>query len=268
MSRKLSVESTAKALLLIGLGLFLFSRIVNGTIYYYINQRFTGLTLLAVFGCMLVGISFLFWQDADDYATTFQDNHGCDGPPAPRNPGHHGHSHHEHDHALTWGAAFIILVPILLGLFISPRPLGASAMANREVGFESRQSAMPAAVAVAASKTSTERNILDWIYAFQKEGEPSFAGAEADVTGFVFRNEKFAGNEFSLTRYIVSCCVADASYVSIVTRGSAAEKYNNDEWVRVRGYFEMGTFDGSPRIILIPREIVTVPIPNQPYLYP
>lgn len=253
MKNRPKLQTAIKALLLVGMGLFLYSRLSNGTLFFYINERFAGLTLLAVIGLLLVGISYQFGDD---------EGHGHS---------HHGHEHgyddHDHDHNLTWIGVAIMLAPILMGVLVTPRPLGAAAMANREVGFESR-SAMPAAVAAAAEKSSTERNILDWLYAFQRDGEDAFDGETVDVTGFVFKGEDFGTDEFSLTRYIVSCCAADASYVSMVVRGDGAEPLESDEWVRVQGQLEMSTFNGEPRIVVVPTSIESVPIPQQPYLYP
>lgn len=250
MKNRPKLQTAIKALLLVGMGLFLYSRLSNGTLYFYINQRFAGLTLLAVIGLLIVGVSYQF-GDPEDHS-----HHG------------HGPNHdHENEHSLSWTGVAILLAPILLGVLVTPRPLGASAMANREVGFESR-SAMPAAVAEAAEKSSIERNILDWLYAFQRDGEDAYNGEPVNVTGFVFKSEDFAADEFSLTRYIVSCCAADASYVSMVVRGDGVAPLQSDDWVQVQGQLEMSTFNGEPRIVIIPESIESVPIPPQPYLYP
>jgi hypothetical protein len=45
------MERLLKTIALIGLGLFLLSRLVDGSVYYYINQRFIVLTLLAAAVC-------------------------------------------------------------------------------------------------------------------------------------------------------------------------------------------------------------------------
>ncbi|MEM7129743.1 MAG: TIGR03943 family protein [Chloroflexota bacterium] len=274
MKNRPKLQAALKALLLMGLGFFLYSRIANGTLFFYINQRFAGLTLFAVIGLMIIGISYQYGTGDDAKKDESGHENGSgesnhDGQhSAPHGHAHHHHGHH-HNHALTWGAALILSIPILLGLFVTPQPLGASAMNNREVGFDGTRSGMPAAVGAATEKASTDRNILDWIYAFQAYDQATFEGDSVDVIGFVFRNkEHFAEDEFALTRYIVSCCVADASYVSLVTRGPQTEEFANDTWVRIQGHFEMGIFKGNDRIILIPDTIEPVPVPNQPYLYP
>ena len=56
------VQTTLKTVLLIGLGLFLLSRIVTGTLYYYINERFMVLVVMGIVGLFLLG--FGYWAGA------------------------------------------------------------------------------------------------------------------------------------------------------------------------------------------------------------
>lgn len=236
------------------MGCFLFSRFSNGTLLYYINERFTSLTLVAVVGLFIVGISYLFGQPHGDHHHHHQHDHGAD-------------EHHDHNHDVTWVGIALLLLPVLLGLFVTPRPLGASAMANREVGFESR-SVMPAAVAASTEKSSTERNILDWVYAFHQHGEGSFEGEAVDTIGFVYTDDEMVAEEFALTRYVVSCCAADASYVSLVVRSAEPHSFSNDQWVRVQGKIKLLDSKRGLRTVIIPTKVESVSIPIQPYLYP
>ena len=47
------IQSTLKTVLLAGLGLFLLSRIVTGTLYYYINERFLVLVVMGIVGLFM-----------------------------------------------------------------------------------------------------------------------------------------------------------------------------------------------------------------------
>ncbi|MEZ4611868.1 MAG: hypothetical protein R2838_16770 [Caldilineaceae bacterium] len=47
-----------KALLLLGTAYFLFSRIAGGTLAFYINERFSAYTTLAVAGLLVVALSY------------------------------------------------------------------------------------------------------------------------------------------------------------------------------------------------------------------
>src|SRR5688572_30142203 len=109
-----------KALVLVLMGLFLYSRFLGGTLLFYINDRFVWLTILASVGFILVGISYRYRSEES----------------------HEGHDHGDHSHGqLSWGGLALIILPILLGLLVPPKPLGAAAMVNRDVSAKSLTSA-------------------------------------------------------------------------------------------------------------------------------
>jgi putative membrane protein len=98
-----------KPLLLLLMGVFLFTRVTSGAIYYYINQRFIMLTVLAAAGFVLFAYSYLR-QYLDDASAA--------------DPHHHHHDHHYHA-PQTWLGLLIVTLPFLLGL------AGARAAAGR-----------------------------------------------------------------------------------------------------------------------------------------
>ena len=192
-------QSALKALLLLGLGLFLYTRLSSGTLYFYISERFGWLTFAAVLGLLVVGISYGLGRSDESHSHDETCHH-------PHPPGEHpagdGHSGHSHSHALGWGGALIVALPILFGLLTPPRPLGANALAVRELSVSGLPSALPAAVQGATAKGDKERTVLDWVLAFQvgsASGE-RFSGREADVVGFVHRGQDDGADSFWLTR--------------------------------------------------------------------
>jgi uncharacterized repeat protein (TIGR03943 family) len=231
------------------MGLFLYSRYFTGSLLYYINERFVWLTVLASFGFILVGVSYRYRTEC------LHD--------------HHGHDHGDHHHGHTgWGGLLLVISPIVLGLLIPPQPLGAAAMSNREVSLKSLTSA-PAAAGTVLTKPKGENNILDWVMAFRSAPDMgSFTGQEAGVIGFVYRDQRMAADEFMVSRFVISCCAADAAPLGLVVRSPQAAELPTDQWVQVRGHFEPGQLDGEDIPILIATEITPTEVPDQPYLYP
>lgn len=248
------LEITLKALLLIALGLFLYSRLANGTLYFYINQRFLGFTLLAIFGLIGVGLSYQFGRKSTGEAAHDHDNHS----------GHH--------HGLTWGGVALVLLPIVLGIAVPPQPLGASALANREVNAGLNQTTMPGIVGAAAQKAATDKNVLDWWKTFRASSavnqDEKVIGQEAKVVGFVYKDAKYGNDHFMLTRYMVSCCVADASALGLVVAAPEAAQLEDDQWVEVTGVFAPGDLESWKMPVIVARSITPVSVPDQPYLYP
>jgi uncharacterized repeat protein (TIGR03943 family) len=164
----------------------------------------------------------------------------------------------------------LVALPILLGVLVPPQPLGAAALSNREVNVTLQGSALPAAVRAAAEKAATEKNVLDWGHTFAASGNPAqeFAGEHAKVTGFVFRDERFGANQFMVTRFVVSCCVADANVAGMVVTWPQAGELPADQWVEVAGTLQAGTLDGETLPVLAAASVTPVDMPQQPYLYP
>ena len=262
------VQAALKGLLLLGLGIFLFTRITSGTLNYYISQRFDWLTVAAVIGLIVVGLSYRYLlQEAEDTPAASDDpapaRSGEARPPAEENDHHHGH-------ALGWSGFLLISLPIVLGLLVPPRPLGVAALQNREISAGGLDSVLPAAVRSSLAQNSSERTILDWVLAFH-QGERPAETDTADVVGFVYLDDAVDEVQFTLTRFVVGCCAADAMAVGLPVSlaaglSSEGELLEEGQWVRVVGQF--ATRGGSDIPILVAEQLEAVPEPNQPYLYP
>gem|GEM_PF-2433587 len=58
-----------------------------------------------------------------------------------------------------------------------------------------------------------------------------------ELTGFVARWEGLPENEIVVTRFIVSCCVADAVPIGVTVRWPEAAAFATNSWVYVKGVF-------------------------------
>lgn len=239
------MKPTFKALILVAMGLFLYTRFFGGTLLFYINERFIWLTLLAAVGFIAVGFSYRYRLL--------------------RPAAHEGHEHGN----LSWAGALLVLSPVILGLLVPPKPLGADAMSNREISVDSFSSVTGPTKSTIMERPQGERNILDWLVDFWATQDPNvFDGQEAEVVGFVYRDDRFDENTFMVSRFVISCCAADASPLGLIVRSPDSSAFPDDQWVEVRGTFEAGLFDGREMPLLNADMIVPTDIPSQPYLYP
>lgn len=235
-----------KATILIAMGLFLCSRILSGKLFFYINERFFWLTVFAALGLVLVGVSYRFRSSHD----------------------HSDHSGHQHGR-LNWLGLLLIASPIILGLAVPPRPLGAAAMTNRDVSMESLTSAAAPEGSTILTKPKGEKNILDWIVEFRQTLDPStLAGQEVKVVGFVYRDERFTEEKFMVSRFVLSCCAADAAPLGLIVNWPDSSALEDDQWVEVTGVLQPGDFEGEVMPIVDAVSVIPTDIPNQPYLYP
>jgi putative membrane protein len=259
-----------KALILILMAIFFAYKFVNGTLYYYIGPRFGWLTLVAVALLILIGGAYNLVEGEGDPAGD------APGEPSRAHQGHerahHDHAsrdHHAHDHSHTagWWPLLLVSLPLLFGILVPAQPLGASAISNRGVSTE---------VAVAADETERtltvvagERNVLDWVRAMSENPDPAaLDGERADVIGFVYRDPRFAENQFMVARFTITCCVADALAIGLVAEADDAADLPDDSWVRVEGTFAEGALDGDAMPVLVAETVTPIEPPEHPYLYP
>ncbi len=112
-----------------------------------------------------------------------------------------------------------------------------------------------------------EQNFLNWLYILYRDAE-EYRGTEIEITGFVFRDEKFEQNQFVLARFIMVCCIADMQLAGLMCLYEDAQELQVDEWVRIRGNIEEDTFLGEKIPVIIPKEITPAERPAIPYIYP
>lgn len=259
MDTTMRLKTIAKVILFLSLGLFLVSRLSNGTLSFYIHPRFNPLTAVAALTFIFIGLIYAYQHR--QIILTGADEHDHD---------HHGHDHdHGHSHDLSWLALGILAIPVLLGAMVQPKPLGAAALGNREINTGLLASApAPRGSQLAVIPTAGERNILDWLYLFRASPDiAAFNGEPVHVIGFVYRDDRFAADEFMVSRFTVSCCVADAAPIGLIVRWPHAPELAADQWVEVTGTFLAGAFNGNEMPLLIADEVVITDAPAQPYLY-
>ncbi len=240
--------SRLKALILVLTAIFLTHKFVSGELYFYIGQRFWWLALLGIVLMIILAGSYRLAGPAEG------DDHDHDG------------DYHDHEHTGI-GPLIIVSLPLILGVLVPAQPLGAGAAESRGVSTDL------AVEAGGESRSLTilpgKRNILDWVQVISGEDDPAaLNGQEVDVIGFVYRDDRFTEDQFLLSRFMITCCVADAVAVGLVVDAADAADYPVDTWVQVTGTFAGGEIDGQPIPVVIPDQIVPIQPPDQPYLYP
>jgi uncharacterized repeat protein (TIGR03943 family) len=239
-----------QALLLIGLFLFLMSKVINNQLLWYINQRFITLTL--------IGIVFLAIL-AQRLLTEVRQL---------RKSGGDEEHVHDHDHQPAPVNLWIMLIPLLIGVIIPARPLDSSAVSAKGLTTSS-----PLVSSDSSSKLfeteSEQRNVLDWVKLFYlgKDLDP-YIGQQASVVGFVYLDDRLPEGQFFVSRFILSCCAADGYAVGLIVEWSQAESLEQDMWVQVKGPVETISFDNRISPLIQAETVELVPQPDQPYLYP
>jgi uncharacterized repeat protein (TIGR03943 family) len=155
-----------------------------------------------------------------------------------------------------------MVLPVVLVVALPPAVLG-SFSAGKRAGFTASGIATPLGdigtgqltlIDVAAAQTT-------------KEGETALAeraGEQVAFVGFVTRYADTPADEFLLTRYIITCCVADATIAQVRVVNVPPGAFQTNQWVEVKGtIYPLGR-----EVIVNASQVTSVARPSHPYLTP
>jgi uncharacterized repeat protein (TIGR03943 family) len=245
-----------RATLLILLGLYFLDTVITGRVTIYINQSFTWLAWFAGFVFLLLGATAVYdllrRPLAEGSATLDVRLQWLTSSAAP-----------------SWLLLGVMAVPLALGLLVPARPLGAAAVSN--ASLTTSLSGSSVASGAVFSVPPEQRSIMDWVRSFGASGSlTEFSGQPVDVVGFVYNDVQLDKNtQFFAMRFVVSCCVADASSIGLIVEYSQTAELAADTWVRVKGKLEVKAARGQPAMpVVVAESVEQVEQPDHPYLYP
>lgn len=241
-----------QALILGGTGLFLMQKIWSNTLYWYINSRYLVLILLAAV-YLLVLTQVLISTFRNDQKEKSEINQSKHEPASPYS---------------VW-TLMIVALPLIIGLLIPARPLGASAIANRGLRSSISVNIGDADSASLKAIPANSRTILDWLRLYDSDPTYSeFMGAQVDIIGFIYHDPRLQSNQLVIGRFALTCCVADAFAIGLVVEIENADQFSNNSWVRVQGEMSTIEIDGESLPFVLASQFDPIGEPLQPYLLP
>jgi len=158
------------------------------------------------------------------------------------------------------GVMVAMVVPVLLVTALPPATLGAFSAGTRAGVSGDRFSTSADDIA------SGELTLVD-VAAAQTtpEGERALArraGETVTFVGFVTQYPDTPADEFMLTRYVVSCCVADATVAQVRVVNVTPGAFEDNDWVEMSG----AIYPVGREVIVNASVIEPVPRPDRPYL--
>lgn len=156
---------------------------------------------------------------------------------------------------MTLPAVIVLaLPPVTLGSFSASKKTTFSSLAFSSIYGQISDTSDITLLSVAAAQTSSTG-----AQALAKRG-----GDEVDFVGFVTRYADTPADEFLLTRYVITCCVADATIVQVRVVNVVPGRFTSNDWVEVKGQI----YPIGREVIVNANDVVKVPQPAKPYLTP
>jgi uncharacterized repeat protein (TIGR03943 family) len=157
-------------------------------------------------------------------------------------PGH-DHPDPQDGHAHRSGVLWLLVVPVVVLMFVSPPALRPQAASVRTTSND----ASPRGFPPLPSGRAPEVSLPDVLMRAAQDTSGSLTNRPVTITGFVL-NEP---GGVDLARIVIICCAADAQLARIHLRdgtGGTALKFADNTWLRVEGQVETdATPPGAPR---------------------
>ena len=245
------LEGVLKAAVLAGLAWMLYSTISDGTLTYYTNAHFAWLPFVAMMLLAALAMTLVYRlqliRGAREQGNT---------PEGDNKAGR-----------LWWGGVAIMAIPVVLGLMVPARPPGVSVIGIRGISLSAP--VRPAAEQSTNRAAGAPKNVLDWLREFGTNSDPSvYIGQTVDVTGFIYRDSHNGSDQFWVSRFAISCCVADATAIGMLAQSPQAPSLQVGNWVRVTGQLGVGKYAGQTVPVIHADQITSADQPANPYLNP
>lgn len=245
-------DAFLRAIILLGFVVLLMWLVRTQQLTLYINPKFTGLVEIASY--------LLLPMFLTQALTVFR-------------PANAFHNHH-HSHL---GRLMYIPFMLVLGLaFALPNNTLNASFVNAK-GFNSQLSA-PVSTYEMSRPLAPQLRQLSSIEVIDRDYTEimseiqffpqDYIGKEIVMTGFVFRPPGSADNQFSLVRYVVMCCTADALPYGVLCELPDADKYEEGTWLSIKGFLQRTTYEDKTVPAIKITSLKQVPEPKNPYVFP
>ena len=242
------------ALAILSWGFLLLKYWYTGKLYLLIHPNYFGLTVAGGIALVILGV-FKIWQLLKYYRSK-------------RQPFDSAAVQHFTLFSPSWSSS-LLLITAILGILITPRVFASHTALERGL-TESLPVTRAQPKEFRTTTRSEERSLIEWIRTLNVYPEPdAYNGQKVKVTGFVIYPPELPEQYFWISRFIITCCAADAYPVGLpvkLSEGSRTE-FPPDSWLEIEGIAITEELRGQRKLAILPTNIQRVNEPKNPYDY-
>ena len=166
-----------------------------------------------------------------------------------------------------WSSA-LLLATAILGLLVTPKVFASQTALQRGV-TESVTMTRSQPQAFRSANKPEARSLIDWIRTLNVYPEPdAYTGQPVKVQGFVVHPPDLPSQYFLLSRFVITCCAADAYPVGLPVKvRENRDAYPVDTWLEIEGKMITETLDGKRKLTIEASSLKKIPEPQNPYFY-
>ncbi|MDX2228069.1 MAG: TIGR03943 family protein [Leptolyngbyaceae cyanobacterium bins.349] len=168
----------------------------------------------------------------------------------------------------TGWSSTLLLATAIFGLVITPRAFTSQTAIHRGVKDGPTLTRVKPQ-AFRGSTSSEDKSIIDWVRTLTVYPEPdAYNGQKVKVQGFVIHPTNLPDQYFLISRFILTCCAADAYPVSLpVKLTTSRTTYPPDTWLEIEGQMITETLAGKRQLVIRATAMKQIDEPKNPYDY-
>jgi uncharacterized repeat protein (TIGR03943 family) len=227
-------------------GLLLLKYAIDGTLYILVHPSYY-LLVTVTGGCLLLIGLFQGWRLYRGKIAKQQELHSS---------------------LLPQGITTMLLLgTAIAGLIITPKLFTSHAAIQRGVSTEAVTVTRSQAQSFRATVKPEAKTLVDWVRTLNTYPEPdAYLGQKMNINGFVFYPKDLPNQYLMLSRFVITCCAADAYPVALPVKFiGTRQTYPQDGWFQVKGKAIVETFSGNRQLVIEASEIKSIATPKNPY---
>jgi uncharacterized repeat protein (TIGR03943 family) len=166
-----------------------------------------------------------------------------------------------------WSSAMLLAVAVF-GLIYTPRAFASETALQRGIA-DTLTLTRSQPQRFVRQQDPAERTIIDWVRTLNVYPEPdAYTDQAVKVTGFVIHPNQWSDSYLMISRFVLTCCAADAYPVGLPVKLTAPRStYPVDGWLEIEGRMITETLDNRRQLVIEPKTLTSVPEPRNPYEY-
>lgn len=162
----------------------------------------------------------------------------------------------------------LLLTAAIVGLLFTPRVFASQTALQRGV-TDSLGATRSQPQAFRASGRTEARSLLDWVRTLNVYPEPdAYTGQKVKLHGFVIHPPELPQEYLLLSRFVITCCAADAYPVGLPVKLTASRQaYPPDTWLEVEGKMITENLEGKRQLTIQANSLKQISEPQNPYDY-
>lgn len=162
---------------------------------------------------------------------------------------------------------FGVFVLVAVLVFVPVKSLSSESFSIRSGGTNSKISANEAQnikKKFSFGADSSSFTMYDWVMAKNLNDNSVFTAKKFAGSGFISPTKDTG--YFNISRFVVSCCVVDATPAGLLVKYNWQDSYHRDDWVEVKGTFTIETVEGKAQPVIVPSSVNRIDQPKNIYL--